>query len=737
MLKNFKFGTQIAISFGIVMGLFVMLAAFSWTKLTQLGDYFGEFENAVQVSEDSADLWAFISDASIEVEHFIEHHEGATGETVIAKMERVRNMSISLAERGIGAARLMAALKDRHIDEVNNLVPLNEQRAALSAELRSLGTEHWRHIEGLLASLESRGEKDLAYHALRASENSLITRDRMGRFLDSGDIADFQKAGDPYDRAVAELGRIPVGELTDEERSLMASAMRGVSEYWAVALEMKTVEIEARRALDDVLGTTEEVRQLMAEVRRQTRAERIRRSDEIYRHIGGIVTYMLGGVVLASVIAAALGIFLSIVLSRRLAATLDQTLKLASGDLAVEITGTDGRGDLAQLSQALKVFKENAIQRVADEQAARQARAESIEVRETQSRIQARVVQDIGDGLKRLAEGDVTHLIESPADDPFPAEYETLRTAFNSLTSTLSSTLSRVSDVAVSVRSGSDEITAAAMDLSSRAETQAATLEQSAAALNQLTESVQLTATRAKNAQKVSEENRVIAEAGAEVVRDAVDAMKKIERSSEQINRIIGVIDDIAFQTNLLALNAGVEAARAGEAGRGFAVVASEVRGLAQRASNSAREIKSLISESTRQVETGSTLVDKTGQSLEEILRKAIEVSEHVAAIAVTTVEQSTGLGEINVGVSQLDQVTQQNAAVAQETNAAANSLQRQAENLQRELEGFKISHPSGHGAKGVIAMPKPRAGWPPDAAARRSKATPAQKAAGAEFLDF
>ncbi|TVP69270.1 MAG: chemotaxis protein [Rhodobacteraceae bacterium] len=319
------------------------------------------------------------------------------------------------------------------------------------------------------------------------------------------------------------------------------------------------------------------------------------------------------------------------------------------------------------------------------------------------SAVQERVVRDISKGLERLADGDLTKPIPSPADDPFPREYEMLRISFNSVISSLSDTLSRVAGVSDGVRSGSEEITSAAQELSGRAETQAATLEQSAAALNELTESVRSTAQRAKKAEQVSEENRKTAQDGAKIMRDAVDAMKMIEKSSSQINRIIGVIDDIAFQTNLLALNAGVEAARAGDAGRGFAVVASEVRGLAQRASDSAREIKSLISQSTSQVEAGSALVDRTGQSLEEILRKAIDVSEQVSAIAVAASEQSSGLAEINVGVNQLDQVTQQNAAVAEETNAAAASLQRQAETLQAELSNFQL-------AKLSKSAPAPRA---------------------------
>ena len=168
------------------------------------------------------------------------------------------------------------------------------------------------------------------------------------------------------------------------------------------------------------------------------------------------------------------------------------------------------------------------------------------------------------------------------------------------------------------------------------------------------------TAERAAGAEEASQQNRNGAQSGAQVVGKAVEAMQGIEKSSEQITRIIGVIDDIAFQTNLLALNAGVEAARAGEAGRGFAVVASEVRLLAQRASDSAREIKELISKSAEQVETGSSLVNQAGEALADILERAQRAASFVEEIASAAAEQANGLKEINTGVNQLDHATQQ-----------------------------------------------------------------------------
>ncbi|MBM3606009.1 MAG: methyl-accepting chemotaxis protein [Alphaproteobacteria bacterium] len=377
--------------------------------------------------------------------------------------------------------------------------------------------------------------------------------------------------------------------------------------------------------------------------------------------------------------------------------------RLAAGDLDTQIPHADRRDEIGAMAAAVQVFRDSAAEARRLEAEAAENRAEREAAARQEAARQSRVVTEIGKGLEKLAAGDMTHQIANPAHDPFPQAYDALRLAFNGVVTQLSGTIGRINIVADQVRGGADEISTAARELSARAETQAATLEQSAAALNEMNESLRQTAERAREAEQVSSQNRDIAHGSATVVREAVTAMQGIERSSDQITRIIDVIDDIAFQTNLLALNAGVEAARAGEAGRGFAVVASEVRGLAQRAAESAREVRLLISESTVQVKAGSALVGRTGDSLGLILQKASAVCEQIAAISAAAHEQSIGLSEINSGVNQLDQVTQQNAAVAEEATAASISLRQQAEELTREISAFDI------GASGRKAANSPR----------------------------
>ncbi|OUS38975.1 methyl-accepting chemotaxis protein [Rhodobacterales bacterium 56_14_T64] len=304
---------------------------------------------------------------------------------------------------------------------------------------------------------------------------------------------------------------------------------------------------------------------------------------------------------------------------------------------------------------------------------------------------QTRVVDDLTGALQRLSEGDLTQTI----DQPFAGEYEALRENYNRTIETLVGIIDSVIGNSEKIRSSSEEINQSSSDLSQRTESQAATLEQTAAALDELTASVRSAATGAKEVESIVASASSTAEQSGVVVREAVDAMSLIEKSSVQISQIISVIDDISFQTNLLALNAGVEAARAGEAGRGFAVVASEVRALAQRSSDAAQEIKQLISDSSQQVNHGVQLVDRTGEELRKIIDSVGTISSHVMGIASGAEEQSIALAEINSGVLQLDQVTQHNAAMVEESTAASQLLRNDANELARQVSVFKTGNSS------------------------------------------
>ena len=302
------------------------------------------------------------------------------------------------------------------------------------------------------------------------------------------------------------------------------------------------------------------------------------------------------------------------------------------------------------------------------------------------SRIQQATIQSILRGLQHMADGDLSFRIEQPLGEGF----DDLRQSFNSSAERLSKTIGEIYGTTQAIDSGTQEIAASADDLSKRTERQAASLEETAAALEQITANVSSSTRKTEEARMVAQAAAVSAKESADVVTQAEGAMQRIEQASQKISNIIGVIDQIAFQTNLLALNAGVEAARAGEAGKGFAVVAQEVRELAQRSAQAAKEIASLIHNSSVEVDEGVRLVRDNGASLKTIIAHIDDINQHMEAIFSSAREQATGLSEVNVAVNHMDQTTQQNAAVAEESTAAAAALAQEAASLRALVSQFR-----------------------------------------------
>ncbi len=264
----------------------------------------------------------------------------------------------------------------------------------------------------------------------------------------------------------------------------------------------------------------------------------------------------------------------------------------------------------------------------------------------------------------------------------------------------LAHTVSRVRQGADVVSVASIELAQSNQNLSSRTENQASALEETASSMEELGSTVRQNADNAEQANQLASQASELALTGGQVVADVVHTMSGISESSKKIADIINVIDGIAFQTNILALNAAVEAARAGEQGRGFAVVAGEVRSLAQRSAQAAKEIKDLITQSVARVEQGSVQVDKAGNTMQEVVVGIRRVTDLVAEITVASKEQSDGVLQVGLAVTQMDQVTQQNAAVVEEMAAAASGLQHQAQELVQAVAFFKLDASGGDRAR-------------------------------------
>ena len=369
------------------------------------------------------------------------------------------------------------------------------------------------------------------------------------------------------------------------------------------------------------------------------------------------------------------------------------------GDFESPVAFLEKRDEIGVIARALDASLKEAGAKLGQEKIAAAQRdaldAERVRFSEQAgeaARNQAEIVARIGRALEQLAEGDFA--IRLPDLGP---DFEKLRTDFHKMIESVSETVREIGGATIAVDSGTSELARAADDLAKRTETQAASLGETASALDQITVTVRSSSARAEDAGRMVAEAKTGAHNSAVVVREAIGAMNKIQGSSNQIGQIIGVIDEIAFQTNLLALNAGVEAARAGDAGRGFAVVAQEVRELAQRSANAAKEIKQLISASGAEVAAGVSLVNRTGDALGLIEEQISRINDSIAAIVQSSRDQATGLLEINTSINRMDQVTQQNAAMVEETNAACHELTAQSSLLKRAVSHLRIDDLAEH----------------------------------------
>ncbi len=396
-----------------------------------------------------------------------------------------------------------------------------------------------------------------------------------------------------------------------------------------------------------------------------------------------------------SIAAAALlagGVFAYRSLASPLLALARALHALASGEFETELVARNRKDEIGDIARAVGNLKTVLAERAkadVDQQMRQQLATAAEQARQAaeRERVAAEIdaaLERVGDALARLATKDLTARVHG-----LPGAYLRLEQSFNATVEQLASVIDMVRQRSDAVASGAREISNATGDLSHQTEQQAASLEETVAALHEISGAVNKTADLSRHVGEIVSRSAKDAAHNQEVVRSAVEAMKEIEASANQVGQIVGVMDEIAFQTNLLALNAGVEAARAGEAGRGFAVVASEVRALAQRSAQAAKEIKELIGSSTRQVSIGSGLVEQTGTALSAVMGQIRDIDSLVSEISTKTGEQAASLQEISTAANQMDQITQQNAAMAEQSLAVSTSLADESRELNRVIGEF------------------------------------------------
>ncbi|GMB81042.1 methyl-accepting chemotaxis protein [Shinella zoogloeoides] len=434
-------------------------------------------------------------------------------------------------------------------------------------------------------------------------------------------------------------------------------------------------------------------------------------------------------------------------LSRPIQNVTETMKRLAGGDLETEVPYAGRKDEIGEMAGAVAVFRQNAItvrdlnaqeqilrEKSADLQSSIAAVVHAAAAGDFSSRIAkdyqnddlnrfARSVNELVAGVEEgiaetrrvigaLAEGDLTQTM----DGSFRGAFAELQQNVNTTLATLQSTMREVRASTDAINANSGELRTASDDLSKRTEQQAAALEETSAALEEITAAVKNSTERANEASVMVGEATQSAKQSGAIVRNAIDAMGRIEQASSEISQIISVIDEIAFQTNLLALNAGVEAARAGEAGKGFAVVAQEVRELAQRAASAAKDIKGLITKSGDEVSVGVRYVQETGTALSDIESRVVTINDRIHSIATAAREQATGLQEVSTAINQMDQVTQHNAAMVEETSAATHKLKGEADSLAGLVARFR----TGDGAFQAAPAPVRADARPVESPARR-----------------
>ena len=589
--------------------------------------------------------------------------------------------------------------------------------------------------------------------ALTIRSESEVFEGRMAtwRSLGTGDPKFWDTVDKSFAGAVADLKQLLDLTHSPEQRAKTAAILSRFDEYLKISLDTRRLgafaeankDADSRAVMDKGGRAGAEIVDKLRDLERDYSAAAEETQQRLKDEARLALTATVGLAVASLAVAIGLAFITIRGIRRPIVEMTTVTAAIARGDLGAAVPHSDERNEVGDLARAVEVLKANAQEKLRLEAEAASARAAADVENARQAAEKAGVAEErtnamqaLGKGLRQLADGDLTVRL----DDNFPKQFAQVRDDFNHAAEKLMHTVRGVVDSTGAIRSGTQEISSASDNLSARTEQQAASLEETAAALDEITSTLKKSAEGARHAAQVVGAADADAKSGAVVVRQAVEAMDAIAKSSRQIGQIIGVIDEIAFQTNLLALNAGVEAARAGDAGRGFAVVAMEVRGLAQRSADAAKEIKGLISTSATQVDSGVKLVAETGKALERIITQVSEINNVVADIAAGAQEQATGLQQVNSAINQMDQSTQQNATMVEESTAASHSLTQETSQLASLVDQFRLG--GGDSADAALrrslqkaaphAFAKPAAPRPAPPARRAAKPATVSAAAAA-----
>ena len=703
-------------------------------------------------------------------------------------MERIRELEGAL-KKDIDAAladtkdperkavlETMRGQFERYAANVDKLAELRAKRETdINERMVPTGGAMRERLTGLLDATMAIRDFENAAIIGKAQEQLLMGRTNALRFLAQPSEKLLADTKDQLAKAEVAVKEQLVHEKDPGRRKETEEVLRMLPTYVGVIGEIATATFEIDRI----------IRKENAEIAAQFAANAAKvKEDELHRfgQLGedtqGTVGSQKASSSILSTLAVLLGIGFAALIARSIlgpmASMTGSMGELAGGRLDVAIPALERSDEIGEMAKAVQVFKQNAIDKKRMEEEQRAAEEASRKAEEEQRAREAAIVAEVAEVAKAASGGDLDRRIDLAGKDGFllslcegvntlvaltgvalkdvagvlaaVAEgdltkritnqygglFDQLKGDVNKTADKLFEIVTNINSSAGQIASAAGEVAAGSQDLSERSEQQASALEETAASMEELAATVRSNATNAQQANQLAAGAREVAAGGGQVVADAVDAMGRIEASSQKIGDIVGMIDEIAFQTNLLALNAAVEAARAGDAGKGFAVVAQEVRNLAQRSAQASKEIKVLISESGREVATGADLVKGAGKTLDEILSSVKRVADIVGEIAAASAEQASGIDQVNAAVTQMDEMTQQNAALVEESAAAAHALEDQSGELTRLMSFFQVGGAQATQAPAASAD-RPAAKPAPKPAAKPAAAKPAVKPVAAK----
>ena len=670
-------------------------------------------------------------------------------ERVSSNAQEVLEQETAALDAGAGPeVAEVQSLTEAYLSHFGQVVERQAERDAGFAALADTGKAVRTALSAIMESAYRDGDPIAALYAGRSQERLLLARLYMERFFADNAETDYAEAMTWLAQAQEQATALQAELQNPERRRLLEEAMAGMAQFGTVADRTRSA-IRTRNDESAMLDTIGPKAQTLVEAEIDAAAAVKADAKKAAQTIAwATLAALLATAVGAGYVAARVAGSTAKSIQTGISTIQGAMSTLASGDLDCKIEGAEHDHELGRMAQALVVFRDAAKTRkeaeAAEAQRERERQAEAVAARERQEAAEAKarakadaerrsmletLRSSVGAVVTAAAEGDFSPRIEAVFDEP---ELRDMATAVNRLMSnvedgmgamarileklaegdltqrmtgsysglfarlqadvnqtidTLDGLVREIAEQCEAVGSQAAKMTGDAQDLSKRAEQQAASLEQTAAAMEEISSTAGSSAENASQASATARDASARVDDAAEAMASATRSMEGVKTASDRIADIVAVIDSIAFQTNLLALNASVEAARAGSAGKGFSVVASEVRALAQRAGDASRDIRTLLDQTTGEVEKGVRSVEMTGETLDAVVARVREMAETMQMVTMASREQATGVHEVSGALAQMDRVTQSNAALAEQTRGNARALADAADRM-RELIG-------------------------------------------------